>query len=85
MNFPLSSQLQTATLDVNIPPDIKIEKTTKDFETQIGSTVTLECHAEGYPDPSISWLREDKKYLRVKEAKGEIKNREIFFFFCYCY
>ena len=61
---------------MNIPPDIKIEKTTKDFETQIGSSVTLECHAEGYPDPSISWLREDKKYLRVKEASGEIKNRK---------
>ena len=68
--------LQTATLDVNIPPDIKIEKTSKDFETQIGSTATLECHAEGYPDPSISWLREGKKFLRVKEPSGDIKNCE---------
>ncbi len=44
--------------------------------TQVGSTVSLECHAEGYPDPSISWQREDKKYLRVKEDSGEIKNRK---------
>jgi hypothetical protein len=51
-----------------------IERTTKDFETKVGSTVSLECHAEGYPEPSISWLREDKKYLRVQLPTGEIKN-----------
>jgi hypothetical protein len=67
-------------LDVNIPPDIKIEKTSKDFETQIGSTATLECYAEGYPDPSISWLREGKKFLRVKEPSGEIKNCTLDYF-----
>ena len=68
-------------MDVNVPPDIKIERTSKDFQTKIGATVNLDCHAEGYPDPNISWLREDKKLMRVQLPTGEIKKCKMTLFF----
>ena len=76
-----SWSIQTAILDVNVPPDIKIERTSKDFQTKIGATVNLDCHAEGYPDPNISWLREDKKLMRVQLPTGEVKKCKMTLFF----
>ena len=65
--------MQTATLDVYTPPDIKMDWTSKDFEVKIGSTANLDCHADGYPDPTISWTREDKRPLRARLPSGEVK------------
>ena len=36
---------QTATLDVNVPPDIDSQQTSDDVEATEGSTVKLQCNA----------------------------------------
>ena len=42
---------------------IILESSTKDVEVNEGEEVYLNCKAQGYPRPSISWLRADSKPL----------------------
>ncbi|XP_022245799.1 lachesin-like isoform X2 [Limulus polyphemus] len=39
--------------------DIIVDQSTSDIITREGTNVTLKCKAKGYPEPSISWRRED--------------------------
>ncbi|XP_036834633.1 hemicentin-1 isoform X2 [Oncorhynchus mykiss] len=45
------------TLDVGSAPQFTREPS--DVAADIGSNVTLPCHAQGYPEPQITWRRED--------------------------
>ena len=63
---------QTVTLDVNIPPDIDTSRTSGDVEAKLGSTVKLDCNADGYPKPTIKWRREDGKLIKIKTPNGRI-------------
>ncbi|CAB0017758.1 unnamed protein product [Nesidiocoris tenuis] len=54
---PMKSQ--SAYLDVVIPPDIIYEETSGDMMTMEGGSVKLVCKARGYPEPKITWRRED--------------------------
>ncbi|XP_036375886.1 hemicentin-1 [Megalops cyprinoides] len=49
------------TLDVGSAPEFSLEPS--DVSADIGSNVTLQCHAQGYPEPQISWRREDNVAL----------------------
>ena len=63
---------QTAYLDVMVPPDIT--QSTTDLELQQGETANLECRADGYPSPTISWRREEDLPIRAKDRKsGSVK------------
>ena len=66
---------QTAYLDVMVPPDIT--QSTTDLELQQGETANLECRADGYPSPAISWRREGDLPIRAKDQKtGSVKKCE---------
>ena len=58
---------QSATLDVQVPPDIDVKRSSPDTDVRIGATARLECHADGYPAPSIRWLRENKLPIKAKD------------------
>lgn len=51
--------LQTAFLEVVIPPDIIYEETSGDMMVPEGGSAKLVCKARGYPPPKIVWRRED--------------------------
>jgi len=66
---------QTATLDVNVPPDIDTEQTSGDVEAKLGSTVKLQCNADGYPKPTIKWRREDGNLIKINPKNGRGEKR----------
>lgn len=43
----------------SVPPDILDYPTSSDMVVHEGSNVTLQCAATGYPNPTITWRRED--------------------------
>ena len=47
-------------LDVVVPPDILDDETSGDVMVPEGGSVTLNCKARGYPEPDITWKREDR-------------------------
>lgn len=57
-------------LDVYSPP--YISHITQDIYTKIGSKVVLECIAEGYPKPKVSWSRLGSLSAVLKSEKIEI-------------
>ncbi|TRY67861.1 hypothetical protein TCAL_08054 [Tigriopus californicus] len=66
---PMSSQ--TASLDVLVPPDIT--QSSGDRELRQGEMAILECVADGYPTPTISWRREDNQYIKVKDPRFGVR------------
>lgn len=54
----------TANVDiyVRIPPFIS-DNSTRSMITSTGESIQLECYASGYPQPSISWRRENNGLL----------------------
>lgn len=69
---------QTATLDVQVPPDINTDRTSGDVEVKIGTTVKLRCNADGYPKPNIKWRREDRKRIKITAPNGRMARVEQF-------
>jgi hypothetical protein len=51
--------LQTAFLEVVIPPDIIYEETSGDLMVPEGGSAKLVCKARGFPKPRVVWRRED--------------------------
>ena len=64
-------QPQSASLDVMVPPDIDNEKSSEDIILKTGSNAKLECQANGYPKPTISWIR-DKTFYTPKGKDGNM-------------
>ena len=60
---------QSAYLDVMVPPDIDNEQSSADIILRTGATAKLKCQANGYPTPTISWIR-DKKMYAPRENDG---------------
>ncbi|XP_050536347.1 lachesin-like [Daktulosphaira vitifoliae] len=60
---PMKNQI--AYLDVVVPPDILDYPTSSDMVVHEGSNVTLQCAASGYPNPTITWRREDNKNITL--------------------
>jgi hypothetical protein len=51
--------MQTAFLEVVIPPDIIYEETSGDLMVPEGGSAKLVCKARGFPKPRVVWRRED--------------------------
>lgn len=48
-----------------VPPDILDYPTSSDMVVREGSNVTLKCAANGVPQPSITWRRENLESIPV--------------------
>ncbi|XP_073957603.1 dpr-interacting protein beta isoform X1 [Choristoneura fumiferana] len=77
-------KMQTAWLEVVIPPDINYEETSGDMMVPEGGSAKLVCKARGFPPPKILWRREDGGDLisrggpqgktKVTSLEGDIVN-----------
>uniref|UniRef100_A0A1B0CRC5 Putative lachesin n=1 Tax=Lutzomyia longipalpis TaxID=7200 RepID=A0A1B0CRC5_LUTLO len=65
---PMKSQI--GFLDVVIPPDFISEDTSSDVIVPEGSSVKLTCRARGYPEPIVTWRREDNEEIILKDSQG---------------
>uniref|UniRef100_A0A182RVN5 Ig-like domain-containing protein n=1 Tax=Anopheles funestus TaxID=62324 RepID=A0A182RVN5_ANOFN len=65
---PMKSQI--GYLDVVIPPDFISEDTSSDVIVPEGSSVKLTCRAKGYPEPIVTWRREDGTDIILKDTSG---------------
>ncbi|XP_021699921.1 lachesin isoform X2 [Aedes aegypti] len=65
---PMKSQI--GYLDVVIPPDFITEDTSSDVIVPEGSSVKLTCRAKGYPEPVVTWRREDGTEIVLKDSAG---------------
>lgn len=52
----------------SVPPDILDYPTSSDMVVHEGSNVTLQCAATGYPNPTITWRREDNHNIVISSA-----------------
>lgn len=69
------SPLQSAYLEVVIPPDIIYEETSGDLMVPEGGSAKLVCKARGYPKPEIVWRREDRGDIISRDTTGGPKTR----------
>lgn len=75
--------LQTAYLEVVIPPDIIYEETSGDMMVPEGSSAKLVCKARGFPKPKITWRREDGREIIARngphgKTKGTRRSKPTF-------
>ena len=52
-------------------PDILYNQTSNDTITMEGASVTLNCEARGYPEPTVTWQREDKQPIVIRDTGGQ--------------
>jgi len=50
---------QAHTLDVLVPPSVQAQPSNGKFVVRAGSTITLECRAQGNPMPRVAWTRQN--------------------------
>ncbi|GMT29611.1 hypothetical protein PFISCL1PPCAC_20908, partial [Pristionchus fissidentatus] len=60
---------RTGFLDLKIPPAIS-QSTPSAVEVREGENVTLGCKADGAPEPTITWRRQDRQIIRVNGQEG---------------
>lgn len=65
-----------ASLDVMVPPDIDNNKSSDDIILKTGETANLECRANGYPAPTISWIRDKKFPAQNAKTRDTIKTKD---------
>lgn len=53
-------------------PDILYNQTSNDTIVAEGASVVLRCEARGFPEPSISWKRADRRPIVLRNAKGSV-------------
>ncbi|KAI1731575.1 immunoglobulin i-set domain-containing protein [Ditylenchus destructor] len=61
---------KTGYLSLKIPPTVSRTMTPSAVEVREGHNVTLTCHAEGNPPPTVLWRRQDKQIIRYNGANG---------------
>jgi len=66
---PMVSQI--GMLEVVEAPDILYNQTSNDTITMEGASVTLNCEARGYPEPTVTWQREDKQPIVIRDTGGQ--------------
>jgi neurotrimin len=57
--MPMKSQV--GYLDVTVPPDFINAETSSDVMVRENLNVSLKCKAKGYPNPRLTWRREDNQ------------------------
>lgn len=63
-----------------VPPDILDYPTSSDMVVHEGSNVTLQCAATGYPNPTITWRREDNTNIVISNSlSGKNTNCNVFY------
>jgi len=65
---PMVSQI--GMLEVVEAPDILYNETSNDTITMEGASATLRCEARGYPEPTLTWQREDKQPIVLRDSSG---------------
>ncbi|XP_070508066.1 lachesin-like [Chironomus tepperi] len=71
-------KMQTAFLEVVIPPDIVYEETSGDMMVPEGGSAKLVCKARGYPKPKITWKREDGREIIARTGPhGKTKSHQV--------
>ncbi|KAI9554461.1 hypothetical protein GHT06_019734 [Daphnia sinensis] len=71
-NFePMVSQV--AYLHVTVPPDILVNESSSDLTIKEGGNATLKCSAIGYPEPNITWRREDYQPIDMNQSVGVVE------------
>ena len=64
---------QVGALNVGYPPDIIIgPNTSNDTIVAEGDSITLKCEFEGYPEPTVTWTREDPTPIVQRNSQGKI-------------
>ncbi|CAJ0961372.1 unnamed protein product, partial [Mesorhabditis belari] len=58
-----------AVVELKIPPSVS-RNTPSAVEVREGHNVTLNCKAEGTPEPSVIWRRADRQIIRFNGATG---------------
>ena len=61
---------QVGLLNVVEAPDILYNETSNDTIVAEGASVVLRCEARGFPEPNVSWQREDRSSIVLRSAKG---------------
>ncbi|XP_055382610.1 lachesin, partial [Condylostylus longicornis] len=61
-------KMQTAYLQVVIPPDIINEETSGDMMVPEGGSAKMICKARGFPTPKITWRREDGREIIARNG-----------------
>lgn len=61
-------KMQTAFLEVVIPPDIVYEETSGDMMVPEGGSAKLVCKARGFPKPKVTWKREDGREIIARSG-----------------
>ncbi|XP_035392059.1 hemicentin-1 [Electrophorus electricus] len=51
---------KTTRLKVSVPPEISADGQSGTLTVTVEQPLTLGCHAQGHPNPSISWTKDDK-------------------------
>lgn len=79
LQFIIFTHLQSAFLEVVIPPDIISEETSNDMMVPEGGAAKLVCKARGYPKPDIVWKREDGTEIisRAGLSGGKTKSKGL--------
>jgi neurotrimin len=71
-------KMQTAFLEVVIPPDIVYEETSGDMMVPEGGSAKLVCKSRGFPKPKITWKREDGREIIARNGPhGKTKCKQL--------
>ena len=56
-------------------PDILYNETSNDTIVAEGASVTLRCEARGYPEPIVTWRREDGAPIVLRNHKNPARSK----------
>ncbi|KAA0720098.1 Neural cell adhesion molecule 1 [Triplophysa tibetana] len=74
--------LRVITVIVNVLPSIRTRYTELNATADIGQAVTLACHADGYPEPNVTWARgnivlESNEKYSLNEDGSELTIKDV--------
>jgi len=67
---------QVGCVTVLVPPDIDQELSSGDVTVTEGGNTTLTCITHGQPQPTVTWIREDKESIKMVSSAGFVKGVE---------